>query len=637
MPERLPVLLVDDDRQMLQTLSDILTLRGYAPCTAPSGREGLAQAGRMATPLAIAVVDLRLPDMDGIELIGHLHAMSDHTEVVVLTGNASVESAVLALREHSFDYLTKPVEPERLLDTLDRARERWLRKRAESALGKSEERLRSMFQAIGDAVFVTDHGGQILEVNPAALRLTGFSLEELRARRLGDLLRPREPGQRSGPGEAPGSSMPTVEELSFGEFVLTTREGESRVTEMRSSAFDPDRYVHTARDLSDRLRLESQLHRSQRMEAVGQLAGGLAHDFNNVLTAITGYAHLLTLDLEGDPELLQDVRGIIRASGRAARLTRQLLTFSRRQVVTPQVLSVNAVIQGMEGMLRHLVRENVELRIRLSPQAGNVLADAGQLEQILVNLVVNAGDAMPEGGRLSISTAPRDFDRPPSNLPDLLPGPYVALRVEDTGVGMDAATMGRIFEPFFTTKEDGKGTGLGLATVYGIATQSGGRVDVRSQPGQGTRFTVLLPRVGGEAGAPPARDSPSLEQLVGSETVLVVEDDHPLRSVMVRSLERYGYRVLEARGDDALRLAREHAGPIHVVLVDVVLPGLGGGEVAIRVNDLHPRARFIMTSGHSPEQTAAPRLPERATFLGKPFTTEELLRKIRDVLDHPHP
>ena len=382
-------------------------------------------------------------------------------------------------------------------------------------------------------------------------------------------------------------------------------------------------------------RSEEQLRQAQKMEAVGQLAGGIAHDFNNLLTAILSYCDLLLDEVrQGDP-IRSDVEQIRQAGQRAAGLTRQLLAFSRRQVLQPKVLSLNSVVEETDGMLRRLIGADIVLDITYEPGLWYVLADPGQIEQVLVNLVVNARDAMPQGGRLTVSTSNRELTGESTARPNgVRAGSYVALEVNDTGVGIDLALHARIFEPFFTTKEPGKGTGLGLSTVYGIVQQSGGHITVESAPGRGATFTVFLPRhIGNE---PPAASKVDRRRLPGgTETLLLVEDEAAVRSSARRLLERQGYHVLEARhGADALRIVEESGRPIDLVVTDLVMPEMGGKELVERLRAHRPGLKVLFMSGYT-EKAISPGgvMPPNTGFVEKPFTVEQLMRRLREILD----
>ena len=392
-------------------------------------------------------------------------------------------------------------------------------------------------------------------------------------------------------------------------------------------------------DIGEQGRLEEQLRQSQKMEAVGQLAGGVAHDFNNMLTVITSYGQLLQEDLPvEDAGRRESVGEIVRAANRAATLTRQLLAFSRRQMLQPRLLDVNTSVVEMENMLRRLIGPEVEIRTRLEPALGSVMADPGQVEQVVMNLAVNARDAMPEGGTLTIETANIDLDERYARLHGVAAhearGPYVVVSVSDTGIGMSEITQGRIFEPFYTTKDKGKGTGLGLSTVYGIVRQSGGYVWCYSALGEGTTFKVYLPRVDGAATSD-AVMMPSSRATGGTETILLVEDDEAVRHVAVRVLARAGYAVIEAAdGEAALRACMETRGPIHLVITDMLMPLMGGKELAQQIRLRYPEARILFMSGYTEDAARQRRFLEAGeAFIEKPFAPDAFVRKIRETID----
>jgi signal transduction histidine kinase/CheY-like chemotaxis protein len=390
-----------------------------------------------------------------------------------------------------------------------------------------------------------------------------------------------------------------------------------------------------ASDCSERQSLEDQLRQAQRMEAIARLAGGIAHDFNNLLMAILGHAEILLLRLPATDPARPNIETIQDTAERAAALTRQLVTFSRKQVIAPRVLDLNAVVSDMDKILRRLIGEDVELVYRLDPEVGRFKADAGQVEQVILNLAVNARDAMPKGGQITIATRNADVDEAHArHLHDVKPGGYVELVVTDTGVGMDSDTQAHIFEPFFTTKVQGKGTGLGLSTVYGIVRQSGGHIQVTSAPGHGTTFEIRFPRVD-EAASVRHADASNADLPRGTETVLVVEDEDSVRELVRDMLQMVGYTVVEARhGGEALLLCERFDGPIHLMVTDVVMPQMSGRQLAERLAPLRPEMKVLFMSGHTDDAVIRHGVKNAImTFIQKPFTPAAIARQVRAILD----
>jgi two-component system, cell cycle sensor histidine kinase and response regulator CckA len=419
------------------------------------------------------------------------------------------------------------------------------------------------------------------------------------------------------------------------ETEYTFRTGDRRLLSITYVAAPPDIVLAYTEDVTERRHLEEQLRQAQKMEAVGLLAGGVAHDFNNLLTVIQAYGDSLAENLEEGSALSADVAEIRDAASRAASLTRQLLAFSRKQVLQPRSVDLGAIVAGIEPMLRRTIGEDIRVELRWETPVARVLADPGQIEQVILNLALNARDAMPAGGTLTIETANVEIDEC-SAAGDLVPGRHVRLRVRDTGHGMDEATRSRIFEPFFTTKEHGRGTGLGLSTVYGIVKQSGGTVRVDSEPGKGSSFEVFLPHEPADSPAhgPALPAVPVVRQ--GGETILLAEDEDALRVITRRMLERKGYRVLTASdGRDALRVAAE-AGPIDLLVTDVVMPELGGRELYTALRALRPGLRVLYMSGYTDDEMLRRGMSAAGTaFIQKPFETAALLTLMREVIEAP--
>jgi two-component system cell cycle sensor histidine kinase/response regulator CckA len=507
-------------------------------------------------------------------------------------------------------------------------------KRIQKEMLKSEERFRKLFDANTIGIVIADLSGNTLEANDAYLGMLGLTREEL--------IEGKVPWAELTPPEYSGRDQVAVEALQRTgiappwEKELFRKDG-TRVPILIGMAMleaTETSCIAYIVDLSERRRLEGQFRQAQKMEAVGQLAGGVAHDFNNLLTVILGYTDLLAAKLDPRSPHSEDLNAIRSAGERAATLTRQLLAFSRRQVLERKVLDLNALTLHTESMLRRLIGEDIHLVTVLDPALRPVFADAGQLEQVIMNLAVNARDAMPRGGKLTIETANVELDDAYARVHGpVKPGSYVMIAVSDTGVGMNADTLAHIFEPFFTTKERGKGTGLGLATVYGIVKQSGGYIWVYSEVGKGTTFKTYLPLAEGGAAAEPVRPTES-PALFGSETVLLVEDEESVRALSRSILKSYGYTVLEAgSGKDGLNVARRYTLPIHLLVTDVVMPEMGGSELASRLEDIRPGLPVLYMSGYTDDAVFRHGFLEKGrVFLQKPFTPESLARKVREAL-----
>jgi two-component system, cell cycle sensor histidine kinase and response regulator CckA len=497
-------------------------------------------------------------------------------------------------------------------------------------------RLNSAVEQAAEAIMMTKRDGTIVYVNPAWQRLTGHSSTDVLGRtpRLlrADVQNPR----------VYSDLWETILDgrVWRGELTNRHKDGslytwEETITPVRDESGRITEFIAFGQDTSARRDLEARLRQSQKMEAVGRLAGGVAHDFNNLLTVITGYSERLLTGLADDDPLRKGAEAIKRSADRAASLTQQLLAFSRRQILAPKVLDLNHVVTNMNKLLRRLIGEDVELVTRPAADLGRIKADPNQIEQVIMNLAVNSRDAMPQGGTLTIETSNVLLDKAfAAQYLGLQPGPYVVLTVTDTGCGMDQETQSHLFEPFFTTKEQGKGTGLGLSTTYGIVKQSGGYIWAESEVGRGTTFRIYLPRIDevteSPAPAPEARTAP-----LGSETILLVEDEEAVRHLLRDILLRYGYTVLEAEnGPQAIAVCRAHSEPIHLVITDMVMPQMSGWEVADAVSALRPKARLIYMSGYIEHVVVEQRVLESGVaFLGKPFTPETLGRKVREVLD----
>jgi PAS domain S-box-containing protein len=515
-------------------------------------------------------------------------------------------------------------------------------------LRDSEERFRAMFDSAAIGTGVLDLEGRVVTSNRALEQMLGYEKHELEGRSAGELTYPDDRAREVELFTELASGA--REEYRLEKRVLSKGGGvvwaHHTVSLVRDAFTKPSFAIAMLEDITprkradeERIRLEGQLRQAQKMEAIGQLAGGVAHDFNNLLTAIRGYSEFaLNRVGEDDVALRKDIEEIAKSADRASSLTRQLLAFSRKQLLQPRVLQLNDVVSEVDKMLRRLIGEDIEVVTVFGRALGRVKADPGQIEQVLVNLVVNARDAMPDGGKLTIETSNVDVGEELAAEHDgLSAGRYVMLAVRDTGHGIDAETKSRLFEPFFTTKETGKGTGLGLATVYGIVKQSGGYVLVESEPGKGAAFKIFLHSL--ELGAEEVDRVVPLdeERPGGSETVLLVEDEDVVRNLVREILEGNGYTVLEARnGAEALDVGRRFAAPIHLLVTDVVMPKMSGRELAERLLAIHPETRVLYMSGYTDGAIGQQGVLDPETeFLEKPFSFDTLAQRVRKVLDAP--
>ena len=589
----------------------------------------------------IVLADYTVPGFGGMAALEILKTEAPAIPLIIVTGSLDEETAAECIKAGAADYVLKTnllrLGPA-ISGALAYAQSQADKQVAESALRISERRFRALVEESWDAVALFAGDGTILYGSPATTRLLGYDLTEFVGRNAMELIHPDD---RAGVLVRLQETMAAPRARVHVAARVRHKNGSWRYLEgvFTNLIDDPSvgAIVNNYRDVTDRRILEEQVLLSQKMEAIGRLAGGVAHDFNNILTAIGGYSDLLLADLPPDDRRRHDVEEIHQATQRAATLTQQLLAFSRRQVLQPKVINLNALVPNIEKMLRRLIGEDILFATVLHPSLGNVRADPGQLEQVIVNLAVNARDAMPDGGRLTIETRNVELDEAyTAEHPAVKPGRYVLLAVTDTGVGMDEETKARIFEPFFTTKVRGKGTGLGLATVYGIVQQTGGHIWPYSEPGRGTTMRVYLPRV--DAPADPSehpRDT-APETLRGSETILVVEDEAPVRTVTRQLLERNGYTVLEAPdGPTALALVDGKAGNRHIdlLLTDVIMPSMSGRELAAQLNARRPNVRVLFMSGYTDDAVVRHGMLEPGlAYLEKPFRPTALLREVRGVL-----
>jgi PAS domain S-box-containing protein len=639
------ILAVDDNPTNLVALEAALGSLGQNLVKAYSGEEALKRL--LEKNFALILLDVQMPGMDGFETAKLIRERerTRHVPIVFLTA-AYQSDSIKGYSLGAVDYLLKPIVPEILRTKVGvfvelfrraeqiRLQEQMLRERAEEALSASEASYRLLFDNNPRPMWVFDAKTlAFLAVNDAAIEKYGYCRAEFLRMTIKDIRPPEDV-------EVLMDNLMKAPEVleNAGNFRHRKKDGSVIEVEIASHELcfegKPARLV-LANDVTEKKELESQLRQSQKLEGVGQLAGGIAHDFNNLLTVILGRSQMLQKKLEKASPLQRDVNLIHQTAERAASLTRQLLAFSRKQLLHPKVLDLNTVVADMDKMLQRLIGEHIEFATVLHPGLGRVKVDPGQMEQVIMNLAVNARDAMPQGGKLMIETGNAALDEAYTRQHmRVQPGRYVMLAVTDAGCGMDSETQTRIFEPFFTTKEPGKGTGLGLSTVYGIVKQSGGNVWVYSEVGRGSTFKIYLPRVDDEADQVSAIQE-SDRKIKGTETILLVEDEEAVRELSQEILREEGYQVLVAsNGVEALHLCQHYNGSIDLVVTDVVMPKMSGPELARQLSSIRPAAKTLFLSGYTnASMTQNDLLSPEVEFLQKPFSTEAFTGKVRQILD----
>ncbi|MBN1937284.1 MAG: response regulator [Anaerolineae bacterium] len=666
------ILVVDDEALIRRALADYLVECGYDVEMAADGLEGLTRV--RVSRFDAVLIDLRMPRLDGLEVITALRAEQPDLPVVVVSGTGVLNDAIEAMRMGAWDYVTKPVrdmneivvvvervlEKARLLAERDRYQQELeqLNRSLEAKVTRQThdlrvqnrelERLLAQVQAqvtrvqqivdtVPEGVLLLDADGRIVLANPLAQR------------DLVTLAPVPEDESAGGPYQLyTQMPLPGLGDCSLASLLEPPPQGlwhevagDGQRFEVIARAIEQEvvsgGWVIVIRDVTQEREIARHVRQQERLAAIGQLAAGIAHDFNNHLTAINGYSELLLLGLPTEDPRRADLEEIKKAAGRSASLTRQLLAFSRKQVIQPCILNLNDLVADIERMLQRLIGENIELIAQLDPMLGQVEADPGQIDQVIINLVVNARDAMPDGGKLIVETANVDLDHTfTTRHIDLEPGSYVMLSVADTGIGMDEETQSHLFEPFFTTKERGKGTGLGLATVYGIIKQSGGSVWAYSELGHGSAFKIYLPRVDGVPMSISSEQT-NINRLQGTETLLLVEDDDAVCELAQRILQRYRYQVIVARNaQEALDRALVYRNHIDLLITDVIMPEMSGRDLAARLLKVRPGIQVLYMSGYTDEVIVRHGVLEPGVhFIQKPFTALAFLRKVRQVLDVP--
>lgn len=632
------ILVVEDEQIVAASLRKRLESLGYeVPALASGGLEAIQQAEALRPDLVLMDIRLDGEEMDGVEAAAIIRQRF-RIPVVYLTAYSNREILERVKCTEPYGYILKPYEERELHVVLEMA---LYKHRMEQQYHSRERWLSAVVNSIGDGVVTTDAEGRITFLNPVAEKLTGWTTDAARNRPLEDIVNlvDEEDGH-----PVPSPLRTAIEQhrnVPLGAHILLLSKDSVKlpINDCASPITDTDGTllggVMVFRDITHSQRLEEQLRQAQKLEAVGRLAGGVAHDFNNLLTVINGYCGILMSGMNGPDTSRMMLEQIHKAGDRAAALTQQLLAYSRKQILQPREFCLNELLAGMRQFLNPLIREDIALVTTLDSQPCRVKADPHQIEHVIMNLAVNARDAMPLGGRLAIATQHVELGESFQNeFPEVRLGPYVQLTVTDTGVGMNQETLEHAFEPFFTTKEPGQGTGLGLAMVYGIVKQSGGHIQVTSQPGQGTCFQIFLPRLRAEpVQTTPLVGTPGLAS--GSESILLVEDETAVRIFLEVVLQEAGYHVLvAANGEQALELSARQATPIDLLVTDVVMPGLSGGQVAEALRASRPDIRVLFLSGHTEDALVHHGVRNaKAAFLQKPFTAEAITRKIRNVLD----
>ena len=637
MPMPLRALIVEDTPDDAELMALRLAEDGFHPEWQRVDNEPDYLAALEKKPDLI-LADWNLPQFSGLRALRLMRERGLDIPFLIVSGSIGEEAAIEALHQGACDFVWKD-RPTRLGHAVRRALDD---KRLREERRLTEERLQQLNRAVEQSpvsVVITDSRGDIEYVNPKFTEVTGYTLAEVRGKNPRILKSGEMPAEHY---RELWTSITAGKKWS-GEFRNRRKDGtlfweQASISALRDPSGAITHFLAVKEDVTVRKALEAQLAQAQKMESIGRLAGGVAHDFNNLLTVINGYCDLMQRRLNPADPLLGPLGHIRKAGDRAAELTRQLLAFSRKQIIQPKPMNLNDLITEAQDMLQRLVGEDVELAIRPAPGLGQAMVDRGQFHQVLMNLAVNARDAMPKGGMLTIATENVELHEDhPAAHPEAAPGPYVRLVVSDPGTGMDTEILGHLFEPFFTTKREGVGTGLGLSTVYGIVRQSGGWIQVDSEPGHGSQFQIYVPRIE----APVAADQapvPAAEALRGPETILVVEDQEEVRKLAVECLESYGYQVLEARSSsDALLLASHHEGPIHLLLTDVVMPQMGGKELAESLKPLRPEMKVLYMSGYTRDAIVHHGvLDSGVNFIAKPFAPDALALKVRIVLGLPH-
>ena len=632
MPE---ILIVDDEVRMCDSLKVLLSNEGYETRVAHSGQEALEQLDK--NNIDLVLLDIVMPDMNGLEIMDYIKQKNHGALVIIITGHASVDSAITSLRKGAYDYLRKPFEFDELLKRVQNAIDQKMLEKEYNIISKkltmSEMRCQHLVNSSPDIIYTLSSDGIFTYINHAWEKILGHKSDEVTDKKFADFIqdggidRSRELFKRVKEGGE------TIRDMSC---TLVHKDGASRLFSMSCAPdFDSEGnivgIVGVLKDVTEQRRLQAQLTQAQKMEAIGTLAGGVAHDFNNLLMGIQGRTSLMFLNIDSDHPYYEHLKGIESIVESGAGLTRQLLGFARGGKYEVRATDVNELVHKTIQMFGRTKKE-IKIVTDYEEDVWTLEVDRGQIEQVLLNLYVNASHAMPEVGELYIRTRNMEFAADDARPLNVKPGKYVKISVRDTGVGMDKETQRRIFEPFFTTKEMGRGTGLGLASAYGIVKNHGGIIDVASEKGQGTTLTVFIPASG--KGIPPRQQSPTTF-MQGTESVLLVDDEEMIIEVGQEILEEMGYKVFLARnGKEAVDVYEKNKDKIDMVILDMIMPDMGGGEAFDRIKEIHPEAKVLLSSGYSIEGQAGEILARGCNgFIQKPFSVKQLSHTIRQVLD----
>jgi len=631
------ILVVEDELIIAKGIEKRLKGLGYIVAgLAQTGEDAIQKAEELRPDLVLMDIHLGA-GIDGVRAADEIRRRVD-IPVVYLTAHSDDATLQRAKLTGPFGYVLKPYEDQDLHIAIEIG---LYRHKLEQRLRENEQWLAATLGSIGDGVIATDDHGRVRFMNTLAEGLTGWSQSEALGVDVRDVFRLVEEESRQAVRNPASEALAKGHPVGLApDVVLINRVGGERpIDDSAAPIRDINGRVSGAvlvfRDITERRRLEEHLRQAQKMEAIGRLAGGIAHDFNNIMTVIVGYSEFLLGDVLSEPDRRDAVRTIYDAGKRAAALTQQIMAFSRKQMLVPAVLNLNNIVRDMGAMVKRLIGSNIEFVTDLTPDLGQVKADPTQIGQVILNLSINARDAMSNGGRLVIATRNTELGPEATQRdPDVTPGRYAMLSVTDTGHGMSDEVLAHVFEPFFTTKGVGQGTGLGLATVYGIVKQSLGHIEVESKVGEGTTFRVYLPLI--EESPTPSAGGIQLATK-GQETILLVEDNDDVRQMTRSILERNGYTVLEApNGMEALAIAEKHEGPIHLLITDLVMPKLSGREVADQLRPLKRGMRVLFMSGYTEDVLVHQGVESSSLdFLHKPFSLNALTTKVREVLDRP--